>query len=78
VREGTTGFLRADPHDLAEVVGKSGALDRSACRDDARRRFSTDRMVRCHEALYERVLTGAVGTSRHRLPNGAEITHAVA
>jgi glycosyltransferase involved in cell wall biosynthesis len=79
VRDGTTGFVRADPGDLVELVGQAGALDRSACRDDACRRFSTDRMVRRHEALYERLLGGEVGRSRrHRATDDAEITDAVA
>ena len=57
VDHGVTGLLCHDEDDLAEAVPLIPTLRRSACRAAARARFSVDRMVRDHVALYEQVLS---------------------
>jgi glycosyltransferase involved in cell wall biosynthesis len=56
VVDGVTGFVRDGVDELAAAVSASGSLDRTACRQDAVARFSTDRMVAEHVALYERAI----------------------
>jgi hypothetical protein len=41
IRDGITGFVRADESDLADVLGRVEELDRSRCRKEAAERFST-------------------------------------
>jgi glycosyltransferase involved in cell wall biosynthesis len=57
VLDGETGFVRTAEDALAEQLQRIGSLDRRRCRRDAEERFSTDRMVADHVALYERVAT---------------------
>ncbi|MGI8661933.1 MAG: glycosyltransferase family 4 protein [Acidimicrobiales bacterium] len=57
VDDGITGFLRATEDELAAALLKVDDLDRAACRSAARERFSTDRMVAAHVALYESIIT---------------------
>lgn len=52
VDEGVTGFLRDDVEGLADALGRVGELDRSQCRDVAKTRFSTARMIADHLRLY--------------------------
>jgi glycosyltransferase involved in cell wall biosynthesis len=52
VQSGTTGYL-AGVEALPELLLRAGDLDRSACRADVERRFSVERMVNDHLALYE-------------------------
>lgn len=56
VDDGVTGYLCRDDDDLARRLGDAAALDRAACRRAAEERFSTERMVADHLALFERVL----------------------
>jgi glycosyltransferase involved in cell wall biosynthesis len=60
VTHGITGFVCADEHELVEAVTDVGNLDRVRCRKEAAARFSTERMVADHLALYEEV------TAAHR------------
>jgi glycosyltransferase involved in cell wall biosynthesis len=55
VDDGVTGFVRASERDLAVSLLRAGELDRGACHRAARQRFSLERMVADHVALYERV-----------------------
>lgn len=57
VTDGVTGFVGATEAAMVEAVRRAGGLDRSACRKDAVERFSTERMVADHVALYERLAT---------------------
>jgi glycosyltransferase involved in cell wall biosynthesis len=52
VDDGVTGFLGSDVASLAAAVGRVGDLDRARCRAVVETRFSTDRMVADHVALY--------------------------
>jgi glycosyltransferase involved in cell wall biosynthesis len=56
VIDGVTGFVRSSEEELAEAVRRAPALDRRACRADAATRFSTERMVADHVALYQAVV----------------------
>jgi glycosyltransferase involved in cell wall biosynthesis len=56
VDDGVTGFLCDDMDDLAAKLGEAGHLDRAACRAAVVDRFTTERMVAAHVALFERVL----------------------
>jgi glycosyltransferase involved in cell wall biosynthesis len=56
VCEGVTGFVRSTESELADVLLRVGELDRTWCRKDAEARFSTERMVADHLALYRQVV----------------------
>jgi glycosyltransferase involved in cell wall biosynthesis len=58
VDDGVTGFVRSSPDELAEALHQVPTLDRSRCRTTAAERFSTERMVADHLALYEQILAG--------------------
>ena len=45
IRHGVTGFLCRSTDEMVDAVGRVGAIDRRACREDCERRFSADRMV---------------------------------
>jgi glycosyltransferase involved in cell wall biosynthesis len=53
VTDEVTGFLASTERDLVEAVARVTALDRARCRADAETRFSAERMVAEHVALYE-------------------------
>jgi glycosyltransferase involved in cell wall biosynthesis len=55
VDDGVTGYLRAGLDRLAEALIAAADLDRGACRDVVRRRFSAARMVADHVDLYAEV-----------------------
>jgi glycosyltransferase involved in cell wall biosynthesis len=57
IDDGVTGFVRETEEELADCLHHVDRLDRAACRRAAAERFSTERMVADHVALYER-LTG--------------------
>ena len=56
VVDGVTGFLVPDDDAAVAAVRRLGSIDRQACRDDAVRRFSADRMVRDYLELFERIV----------------------
>jgi glycosyltransferase involved in cell wall biosynthesis len=57
VDDGVSGYLASSPEDLAGLLQRAADLDRGAVRAQAEDRFSTERMVDAHLALYAR-LTG--------------------
>jgi len=57
VDDGVSGYLASSPEDLAGLLQRAADLDREAVRAQAEDRFSTERMVAAHLALYAR-LTG--------------------
>jgi glycosyltransferase involved in cell wall biosynthesis len=59
VEHGVTGFVAHGVANLAAAVCRLGELDRGACRRAADERFSAERMVRDHLALYGRSLQRA-------------------
>lgn len=56
VDHGVTGYLSDSVDAMADDVARLDALDRAACRRAAEARFSTERMVREHLAVYEQVI----------------------
>jgi glycosyltransferase involved in cell wall biosynthesis len=56
IDDGVTGYLCKDMDDLATKLTEAQRLDRTACRAAVTDRFSTDRMVAEHIAVFERVL----------------------
>lgn len=59
VEDGMTGFLCTDTDAMVRAVGRIDTIDRTACRRAVVTRFSTQRMVTEHLALYEDVLDAA-------------------
>ncbi|HKY65769.1 MAG TPA: glycosyltransferase family 4 protein [Acidimicrobiales bacterium] len=56
IEDGVTGFLCDDMDDLATKLGEARHLERAACRAAVADRFTTERMVAEHVAVFERVL----------------------
>jgi glycosyltransferase involved in cell wall biosynthesis len=56
IDDGVTGVLCDGLDDLTEKLAKAGDLDREACRAAVFERFTTQRMVADHLALFDRVL----------------------
>jgi hypothetical protein len=56
IDHGRTGFICVDEVDMITKLRNVAALDRTQCRRDAEKRFSTNRMIADHVALYRRVL----------------------
>jgi glycosyltransferase involved in cell wall biosynthesis len=61
VIDGVTGFLVDDADSAVAAVAALGRIDRHACRADARRRFSAERMVTEYEQLFASLAGRAVG-----------------
>jgi glycosyltransferase involved in cell wall biosynthesis len=55
VDDGVTGFLVHDQGELVQALGRVAELDRLACRKAAEDRFSAERMVAEHVAVYKQV-----------------------
>jgi glycosyltransferase involved in cell wall biosynthesis len=70
VEDGLTGFIATSPEHMVELIRPGGAtdtFDRVRCRQRAIERFSADRMVADHVALYDRVRkTRGSPQPRHR------------
>lgn len=67
VEEGVTGFMVRSLEQMVDVIRPGGAIDgidRLRCRQRAVERFSADRMVADHLALYERISSPAATTKR--------------
>ena len=65
VKPGVTGYLCADIDELAGCLAKGAALDRPTCRASVAERFTTERMVADHLAVFERLVRDATrGTGR--------------
>lgn len=56
VEHGVTGFVCSGEDNLASAIAASAGLDRNECRRAVTGRFSADRMVADHVALYEKVV----------------------
>jgi glycosyltransferase involved in cell wall biosynthesis len=57
IEDGVTGYIVQDVDEMARRIREIGTFDRERCRARARERWSSLRMAREHEALYERVLS---------------------
>ncbi|TPI36876.1 glycosyltransferase family 4 protein [Mesorhizobium sp. B3-1-9] len=68
IEHGRTGFLVNDVEEMAKAIVASGALDDEACRAEARRRFSLERMITSYMDAYEAL--AKLGTRRALLGTG--------
>ncbi|HSE03915.1 MAG TPA: glycosyltransferase family 4 protein [Methylomirabilota bacterium] len=59
VTPGRTGFIADTVDELAEAVRHLDRIDRAACRREAEKRFSVERMVDGYEAVYAELDAGA-------------------
>lgn len=59
VTPGRTGFIADTVDELAEAVRHLDRIDRTACRREAEKRFSIERMVDGYEAVYAELDAGA-------------------
>jgi glycosyltransferase involved in cell wall biosynthesis len=64
VDEGVTGYLVDDAVGAVAAVGRAAQLDRPTVSARAASRFGSDRMVDDYLRTYERILSGASGSSR--------------
>jgi glycosyltransferase involved in cell wall biosynthesis len=67
IEDGVTGFVVRDVAEMAARIRELDGFDRDRCRERAREKWSSLRMAREHEALYERVMTRS---QRGRLSSG--------
>ena len=75
VEEGVTGFIATSPAHMTELIRPGGAVDRfdrARCRIRAIERFSAERMVAEHVALYERIALTAP-LARPRLTHSSSL-----
>jgi glycosyltransferase involved in cell wall biosynthesis len=57
IEDGVTGYIVQDVDEMARRIREIGSFDLSRCRERACERWSSLRMAREHEALYERILS---------------------
>lgn len=67
VDHGVTGFLADGEADMADALRQVPSLDRRACHEVARTRFSVERMVEEHLRVYEQVRSGRDGRGEELL-----------
>jgi glycosyltransferase involved in cell wall biosynthesis len=73
VEEGVTGFVVRDVREMVDRIGRVGSIDRARCRARARERFSSRRMARDYERVYEEaVARRRHSTGRERTTNGEQ------
>jgi glycosyltransferase involved in cell wall biosynthesis len=56
VRHGETGYVVEDIEDAADAVATIRSIDRSVCREDVERRFTSTRMARDYVRVYREIL----------------------
>lgn len=61
VEDGVTGFLVNDVNEMAEAIGKVGAISSEACRRSAERRFCRERMIERYFNLYQTIVQESRG-----------------
>jgi glycosyltransferase involved in cell wall biosynthesis len=62
--DGETGFIVADTGGAVAAVNAVKAIDRSACRSDIEKRFSSARMARDYIHVYRKILNGEAHDDR--------------
>lgn len=69
ITDGLTGFLRTDRAALVDAVREIDRIDRTTCRTEVTRRFSTQRMVGRHVDAYRQLLAAqSHPASNHHAP----------
>jgi len=58
IRDGENGYLVADIEEAIVAVADIGTIDRTACRADVEKRFTSARMARDYVRVYERIVNG--------------------
>ena len=58
IRDGETGYIVEDIEGAIKAVAAVGTIDRSVCRADIDRRFTSTRMARDYVRVYEDILNG--------------------
>jgi glycosyltransferase involved in cell wall biosynthesis len=72
VEHGVTGFLGDTDAELINGLMSLDHIDRRVCREQARQRFSVERMVEAYLRVYERRRSGTASSQQlHDLPNTA-------
>jgi glycosyltransferase involved in cell wall biosynthesis len=69
VEDGLTGFIATSADHMVDLLRPGGAvdrIDRVACRARAVERFSADRMVADHVALYQRIIGASASAPPQR------------
>lgn len=61
IEHGLTGFLGDSDAELINGLLSLDQIDRDICREQARQRFSVERMVECHLRVYERQAMAVTG-----------------
>lgn len=62
--DGTTGFIVDDIDGAVNAVGAVSTINRSACRADVEKRFSSARMARDYVRVYQKILSGEAHDER--------------
>lgn len=57
ITHGKTGFLCKNIQECIQAIDQVSELDRHACREDVKNRFSLVEMTNCYEAVYRQILT---------------------
>ena len=58
IRDGETGYIVEDIEGAINAVATVGSIDRSVCRADVERRFTSTRMARDYVRVYQEILNG--------------------
>jgi glycosyltransferase involved in cell wall biosynthesis len=58
IRDGATGFIVEDIDGAVNAVAAISTIDRSTCRSDVEKRFSSARMARDYVRVYRKILNG--------------------
>lgn len=64
IRDGVTGFIVDDIDGAVNAVGVVKTIDRSVCRSDVEKRFSSARMARDYIRVYRKILNGEAHDDR--------------
>ena len=72
ITDGLTGFLRTDRAALADAVREIDRIDRTTCRIEVTRRFSTQQMVGRHVDAYRQLLAAQSRPASNRHAPGNE------
>jgi len=66
VEPGITGYLVGSSEEMAEAIAACATIDREACRQTARRRFSLDASIARYLAVYHQLASPAASPPRKR------------
>ncbi len=64
IRDGETGYIVEDIESAINAVAAVGTIDRSICRSDVEKRFTSTRMARDYVRVYQKILNGEAHNDR--------------